>query len=336
MKAIVYTEYGAAQDVLRLAEVQKPAPKDEEVLLKIHAAALNAADWHIMKGDPFLVRLMVGGLLKPNINIPGPDVAGRVEAIGKNVTRFQVRDAVFGDISASGCGACAEYVCAKEQELALKPANLSFAEAAAVPLAGVSALQGLRDAGKIHAGQKVLIHGASGGVGTFAVQIAKSFGAQVTAVCSPSKVEMLRSLGADDVIDYTRSDFSQNGQRYDLILAANGNRSLADYKRALAPQGIYVMVGGSMSQMISALLLGPLYSRNGGQKFTALSAKSSAKDLAFLKELLEAGKIKPVLDKRFPLSQAQEAFHYLEEGHAKGKIIVSLQENEQGNFGSGA
>jgi len=336
MKAIVYTEYGAAQDVLRLAEVQKPAPKDEEVLLKIHAAALNAADWHIMKGDPFLVRLMVGGLLKPKINIPGADVAGRVEALGKNVTRLQVGDEVFGDISASGCGACAEYVCAKEQELALKPANLSFAEAAAVPLAGVSALQGLRDAGKIHAGQKVLIHGASGGVGTFAVQIAKSFGAQVTAVCSPSKVEMLRSLGADDVIDYTRSDFSQNGQRYDLILAANGNRSLADYKRALAPQGIYVMVGGSMSQMISALLLGPLYSRNGGQKFTALSAKSSAKDLAFLKELLEAGKIKPVLDKRFPLSQAQEAFHYLEEGHAKGKIIVSLQENEQGNFGSGA
>ncbi len=336
MKAIVYTEYGAAQDVLRLAEVQKPAPKDEEVLLKIHAAALNAADWHIMKGDPFLVRLMVGGLLKPKINIPGADVAGRVEALGKNVTRFQVGDEVFGDISASGCGACAEYVCAKEQELALKPANLSFAEAAAVPLAGVSALQGLRDAGKIHAGQKVLIHGASGGVGTFAVQIAKSFGAQVTAVCSTSKVEMLRSLGADDVIDYTRSDFSQNGQRYDLILAANGNRSLADYKRALAPQGIYVMVGGSMSQMISALLLGPLYSRNGGQKFTALSAKSSAKDLAFLKELLEAGKIKPVLDKRFPLSQAQEAFHYLEEGHAKGKIIVSLQENEQGNFGSGA
>jgi len=336
MKAIVYTEYGAAQDVLRLAEVQKPAPKDEEVLLKIHAAALNAADWHIMKGDPFLVRLMVGGLLKPKINIPGADVAGRVEALGKNVTRLQVGDEVFGDISASGCGACAEYVCAKEQELALKPANLSFAEAAAVPLAGVSALQGLRDAGKIHAGQKVLIHGASGGVGTFAVQIAKSFGAQVTAVCSTSKVEMLRSLGADDVIDYTRSDFSQNGQRYDLILAANGNRSLADYKRALAPQGIYVMVGGSMSQMISALLLGPLYSRNGGQKFTALSAKSSAKDLAFLKELLEAGKIKPVLDKRFPLSQAQEAFHYLEEGHAKGKIIVSLQENEQGNFGSGA
>src|SRR6266571_7120401 len=240
MKAIVYHTYGSP-DVLKLKEVAKPTPKDDEVLIKVYAAAANAGDWHLLRGVPFLVRL-VSGVLKPKNTILGADIAGRVEAVGRNVTQFQPDDEVFGDLSGCGFGGFAEYVCARENALALKPANLSFEEAAAVPSAGVTALQGLREKGQIQPGQKVLINGASGGVGTFAVQLAKSFGAEVTGVCSTRNVDMVRSLGADQVIDYTQADFTKNGQRYDFIFAVNGYHSIFDYKRALSPKGVYVMI----------------------------------------------------------------------------------------------
>src|SRR3972149_3723536 len=257
MKAIVYTKCGSP-DVLQLKDVEKPTPKDNEVLIKIHAASVNAYDWHFLTADIFLIRLMGGGLLKPKNTRLGADIAGRVEAVGRNVKQFRPGDEVFGDI---GHGGFAEYTCAPESRLALKPANLSFEEAAAVPMAALTALQGLRDEGQIQPGQKVLVYGASGGVGTFAVQIAKSFGAEVTAVCSPRNLDMLRSIGADHVIDYTREDFTHNGQHYDLIAAANGYHSILDYRRALSPGGIYVALGGSMFQVLQGLLLGPLVSR---------------------------------------------------------------------------
>ncbi len=243
MKAIVYTQYGPP-DVLHLQEVEKPVPKDDQVLVQIHAASVNAADWHLLTADIFLVRLMTG-LLKPKYTILGADIAGRIEAVGRNVKQFQPGDEVFGDIFTRGSGGFAEYATAPESALALKPANLSFEQAAAVPLAAVTALQALRDQGHIQPGQKVLINGASGGVGTFAVQIAKAFGGQVTAVCSTRNVDLARSLGADQVIDYTQQDFIQTGQQYDLILAANGYHPISAYKRALTPKGIYVMVGGT-------------------------------------------------------------------------------------------
>lgn len=265
MKAIVYTKYGAPTEVLHLKQVEKPAPGDHEVLIKVHAASVNAADWHIVRADPFLARFATG-LLKPKHTIPGADVAGRIEAVGKSVTQFRPGDEVFGDLSACGWGAFAEYVCAHENALVLKPATVPFEQAAAVSLAAVTALQGLRDKGQIKAGQKVLINGASGGVGTFAVQIAKAFGAEVTGVCSSSKMEMVRALGADHVVDYTQEDFTRSGQHYDLILAANGNRSLFDYRRALSPRGSYVTTGGSMTQLFQAMLLGPLMSMAGGNE----------------------------------------------------------------------
>jgi len=265
MKAIVYTKYGSP-DVLQLKEVENPSPKDDEVLIKIHAASVNAADLHLLRADPFLVRLMGGGLLKPKNKILGADIAGQVEAVGRNVKQFKPGDEVFGDISGCGWGGFAEYVCAGENGLALKPANISFEESAAVPLAAVTALQGLRDKGQIQPGQKVLINGASGGVGTFAVQIAESFGAEITAVCSTRKLDMMRSIGADHVIDYTQEDFTQNGQRYDLIIAANGYHPISAYKRALGPKGIYVMTGGSTAQIFQALLLGPWMSMTGSKK----------------------------------------------------------------------
>jgi NADPH:quinone reductase-like Zn-dependent oxidoreductase len=323
MKAIVYTQYGAPADVLHFKEVEKPTPSDSEVLIKVHAASINAAEWHLVRADPFLARFFTG-LLKPKNTIPGADVVGRVEAVGKSVTLFRPGDEVFGDLSACGWGAFAEYVCADEHALVLKPANLSFEEAAAVPMAAVTALQGLRDKGQIQSGQKVLIHGASGGVGTFAVQIAKSFGAKVTAVCSTKKVDMVRSLGADHVIDYTKEDFTQNGHRYDLILAANGNRSISDYKRALAPQGTYVNTGGSMTQMTQAMLQGPWISMTGSKKMGNMLARPNQKDLAFVKALLEAGKVVPVIDRRYPLSEVPEAIGYLEEGHARGKVVIGM------------
>src|SRR5450432_296186 len=281
MKAVVYTKYGPP-DVLHLEEIEKPTPNDDEVLVKIQAASVNAADWHLLTADIFLVRPMTGGLFKPKKSILGADMAGRVEAVGRNIKRFKPGDEVFGDIFGSSQGSFAEYACTRDDTLVFKPAKVSFEEAATVPLAGVTALQGLRDKGHIQAGQKVLINGASGGVGTFAVQIAKSFGAEVTAVCSTGKMDMVRSLGADHVIDYTIEDFTQNGQRYDLILAANGYHPLSAYKRALAPNGIYVMAGGAASQMFQALLLGPWMS-TGGKKLGNVSAKSNQKDLVTLK-----------------------------------------------------
>src|SRR5690348_11680139 len=314
MKAIVHTTYGSP-DVLQLKEVAKPAPKDHEVLVQVYAASVNAADLHFLRATPFLMRFW-SGLLKPKHTILGSAIAGRVEAIGRNVKQFQPGDEVFGDVSDCGRGGFAGYVCASEDALALKPANVTFEQAAAVPLAAVTALQGLRTKGHIQAGQKVLIHGASGGVGTFAVQIAKAFGAEVTAVCSTSNVDAARSMGADHVIDYTREDFTQNGQQYDLIVAANGNRSISEYKRALRPNGTYVMTGGSDKQVFQAMLLGPWISMTGTKKMGNLMAKPNSKDLGFVKELLEAGLVIPVIERCYPLRETAEAFRYLEEGHA--------------------
>jgi NADPH:quinone reductase-like Zn-dependent oxidoreductase len=327
MKAIVYTKYGSP-DVLEFKEVDKPTPKDDEVLVKVIAVSVNAADLHLLRADPFLIRLS-SGLLNPKNHILGSDIAGRVEAVGRNVQQFKPGDEVFGDISAGGWGGFAEYACARADALVLKPANLSFEEAAAVPMAAVTALQGLRNKGKIQPGQKVLINGASGGVGTFAVQIAKAFEANVTAVSSTQNLDKLRSIGADQVIDYTKEDFAKNGQQYDLILAANGDRSIGDYQRALAPKGTYVMSGGSMTQMTQAMMLGPWYSKSGGQTMGNLLAKPNKQDLAFMKELLETGKVKPVIDRCYPLNQTAEAVRYLEEGHAQGKVIITMETQQQ-------
>jgi NADPH:quinone reductase-like Zn-dependent oxidoreductase len=326
MKAVVYTKYGSP-DVLQIKDIEKPAPKDNEVLIKIHAASVNAYDWHFLTADIFLIRLMGVGLLKPKYTGLSVDIAGRIEAVGKNVKQFQPGDDVYGMVK----GGFAEYACALENALALKPSNLSFDEAAAVPMAAVTALQGLRDNGRIQAGQKVLINGASGGVGTFAVQIAKSFGAEVTAVCSTRNVEQARSLGADHVIDYTKEDFTQSqgaqgGQQYDLIFAANGYHPLSAYKRALTPKGIYIMAGGSRAQMFQAMLMGKWMSERGGRKMGGVTAKRSQKDLVILKELLEAGKIVPVIDRRYPLNEAAEALRYLGAGHARGKVVITVEE----------
>ena len=327
MKAIVRHEYGSP-DVLKLKEVEKPTPKDDEVLIKVHAASVNAADWRFLRADPFLVRLD-SGLRTPRNKILGMDVAGQVEAVGVNVKRFHPGDEVFGDILECRGGAFAEYVSVPERLLVLKPANMTFEEAAAVPLAAITALFGIRDQGQIQPGQKVLINGASGGVGTFAVQIAKSFGAEVTAVSSTRKLDMARSLGADQVIDYTKEDFTQNGHRYDLILAVNGYHPISAYKRVLSPKGIYVMVGGSAAQGFQALLLGPWMSKSGGKKMGALTIEPNQKDLNSVKELLEAGEVVPVIDRRYPLSDVPEAIRYLEGGHAQGKVVIAVEPNHK-------
>ena len=327
MKAIVYTKYGPP-DVLQLKEVVKPTPEDNEVLIKVHAASVNAWDWDLLRGTPFLNRLVVSGLLKPKHKILGADIAGRVEVVGRNVKQFQPGDEVFGDLSACGWGGFAEYVCASENALAMKPASMTFEEVAAVPQTAVMALQGLRDKGQIQPGQKVFINGAGGGVGTFAVQIAKSFGAEVTGVDSTRKLDMVRSIGADQVIDYTQEDFTKNEQRYDLILDTAAHRSIFDYKRALSPKGIYIMVGGSTAQMFQVMFLGPLISMTGSKKMGVLMLKPN-KDLAFLKELLEAGKVVPVIDRRYPLSEVPEALRYLGEGHAQGKVVITLEHNNE-------
>lgn len=323
MKAIVQPQYGSP-DVLRLTDIEKPVPKDNEVLVKVQAASVNAADWHLLTADIFLARLD-RGLFKPRKILLGEDVAGRVEAVGSNVKEFKPGDEVFGDILGSGGGSFAEYVCAPEDALALKPAGLTFEQAAAVPLAAVTALQGLRDKGKLQPGQKVLINGASGGVGTFAVQLAKILGAEVTAVCSTRNLDMVHSLGADHVIDYTKEDFTKSGKQYDLILAVNGYHSIFDYRRALSPNGIYVMAGASRAaQMFQALLLGPWISMFGNKKMVVLSAKSNKPDLIYIKELLEAGKVVPVIDKSFPLSEVPKALRYLSEVHARGKVVIRV------------
>jgi NADPH:quinone reductase-like Zn-dependent oxidoreductase len=320
MKAIVYERYGSP-DVLQLKEIEKPIPTEDRVLVKVRAASVNAFDWHMMRGKPFLVRLSEG-LLKPKNQVLGGDIAGVVEAVGSEVKEFKPGDEVFGTVSKG----FAEYACPRERYLALKPTNLSFDEAAAVPMAALTALQGLRDKGRIQPGQKVLIDGASGGVGTFAVQIAKSFGAEVTGVCGTKHLDKARSIGADHVIDYTQEDFTRNGQLYDLILSANGRHSLSAYKRALGPTGNFVMTGGPMIALFQTMLLGRWMSKEGGKKMGFMMAKLKQNDLAFLRELLEAGKIAPVIERRYPLSQVADAIRYLEEGHAQGKLVITLEE----------
>jgi NADPH:quinone reductase-like Zn-dependent oxidoreductase len=326
MEAIVWTQYGPPE-VLQFKEVAKPAPKDNEVLVKVHAASVNTLDL-AMRG-PLLARIITGGLLKPKDQRLGVDLAGRVEAVGSSVTQFQPGDEVFG----RGLGAFAEYACAREDTLVLKPANSSFEEAAAAPVAALTALQGLRDKGKIQPGQQVLIQGATGGVGTFAVQIAKAFGAEVTAVCRTRNVDMVHSIGADHVIDYTQEDFTRKGQRYDLILAVNGYHPLFAYRRALRPTGVYVMIGASKTRiyqaLLQALLVGPVISRTGRQKMGFMGiAKINQQDLVFVKELLEAGKVVPVIERSYPLGETAEALRYLEEGHARGKVVITVDQDD--------
>lgn len=322
MKAVVYTQYGSP-DILQLAEVEKPVPKANQVLIKVYAASLNTLD-RATYGAPLFVRLISGnGLRKPKNQRIGVDLAGRIEAVGSAVTHVQPGDEVFG----GGQGAFAEYACASAEAIALKPPAVSFAAAAAVPVAGLTALQGLRDKGKIQPGQQVLIYGAGGGVGTFAVQMAKAFGAEVTAVCGPHNVEMVRSIGADQVIDYTREDFTKLRQRYDLIAAVNGQQSMLSYRRALKPKGTCVVVGGSLTQVVQALFFGPLLSKTGSKKIGFMGiAKLNQQDLAVIRELLEAGKVIPVIDRCYPLRETADALRYLEEGHARGKVVITLEQ----------
>lgn len=320
MKAIVFNQYGGPEH-LKLAEVAKPKPKDDQVLVKVYAVSVNSADYRMLSG-PF-PRMMGFGLFRPNNKIMGADIAGRVESVGKNVTKFKVGDEVFGDIS-TAFGGFAEYACAREAVLVKKPANLTFEQTAAVPMASVTALQGLRKGG-IKPGYHVAVVGASGGVGMFAVQIAKALGAEVTAISSTKKLERLRSLGADHVIDYTREDFTRSSQRYDLILAVNGYRPLAEYRRALKPLGTYVVVGGEGRQISESLMMGPLVSRRGGQTVTSLTATPNAGDLSFVKDLIEAGKVHPVIDQIYPLENTADAVRYVGAGHAAGKVIIRIE-----------
>jgi len=319
MKAIIQTTYGSA-DVLQLKEISRPVPADNEVLVKIHAAAVNPLDWHFMRARPFPMRL-ISGILKPKNKILGADIAGQVEAVGNNVKQFQPGDKVYGDIFNGGF---AEYVCVAEEKLVLKPDNISFEETAAVPIAGLTALQCLRNQGQIRAGQKVLINGASGGVGTFAVQLAKFFEADVTAVCSTGNVDMVHSIGADQVIDYKKEDFTLTGQKYDLILDNVGNRSLNEIKRIIGPEGIYLLNGYSPALMLR-LMIRSGKSKGGGQTLRSADVqKANQDDLGFLKDLLKAGKIKPVIDKVYPLKEVADAVRYLEDGHARGKVVISV------------
>ncbi len=319
MKAIVRTRYGPP-DVLQFMEVEKPTPKDNEVLIRLHAASVNPLDLFTLRGAPFI--RLIPGLRTPQDKRIGVDVAGQVEAVGRNVTQFKPGDEIFGVCR----GAFAEYACATEDKLARKPANISFEDAAAVPVAAITVLQGLRDKGRIQQGQRVLVDGASGGVGTFAVQIAKSFGADVTAVCSTRNVDTARSIGADHVIDYTRDDFTKSGQRYDLILGANAHHSIFDYRRALSQDGIYVVVGGGLARIFQAMLLAPLLSRIGSKKTRFFIANINQKDLVLLKELLETGKVVSVIDRRYPLRDVAAALRYLAEGHAQGKVVITVEQ----------
>jgi NADPH:quinone reductase-like Zn-dependent oxidoreductase len=323
MKAAVYTKYGPP-DVVQIRDIEKPVPKDNEVLIRIRAAAVNPLDWHLMRGEPYVVRAMCG-LLKPKTTQLGVDVAGQVEAVGRKVTQFESGDEVFGACR----GAFAEYGCSPESSLAIKPRNLTFEQAGAVSVAGRTALQGLRDKGQIQAGQKVLINGAAGGVGTFVVQIAKSFGADVTGVCSTRNLDMVRSIGADRVIDYTQQDFAKSGQRYDIFFDCFANHSLFACRRVLNPEGIYIAVGGPsdpwMISFLGRVIAGPSLSGLTSQKFVTFMARSSKEDLRILGELMEAGKVTPVIDRRYRLSEVPEAIRYLEEGHARGKVVITLE-----------
>jgi NADPH:quinone reductase-like Zn-dependent oxidoreductase len=323
MKAVVYTEYGSP-DVLRLVEVAKAVPQDDEVLLQVHAASVNPLDWHFLRGTPYLVRLQAG-LGRPKDTRLGVDVAGRVEVVGRNVTQFQPGDEVFGSCK----GSFAEYACTAAATLAHKPANVSFEQAGSVAIAALTALQALRDKGRLQPGQSVLINGAAGGVGTYAVQIAKAFGAQVTGVCSTRNVELVRSIGADEVVDYTQADFTRSGQRYDLMLDVIGNHSLADCRRALTPQGTYVAAGGPsngnwlgpVAGLLKVVIAGWFVS----QKLLPFLAKTNQPDLLILQELLASGKVTPVIDRCYPLSETADAIRYLEEGHARGKVVITVE-----------
>lgn len=314
MKAIICTQYGSP-DVLHLTEVEKPTPKDNEILIRVRAASVNPHDVHSLRGKPYILRIQTG-LRKPKNTRLGVDVAGQVEAVGRNVTQFQPGDEVFG----VRAGSFAEYVCTQGKALALKPAHLTFEQAAAVPVAGLTALQALRDKGQIQPGQKVLINGAAGGVGTFAVQIAKALGAEVTAVCSTRNVEMVQALGADQVIDYTQENFTQSGQTYDLLLDAVGNHSLSACRRVVHATGAYVMVAGSPTHLLKAVIL----SRFARQRLVFFIATNNREDLVFLKELIEAGKVTPVIDRRYTLREVPEAIRYLGKGHARGKVVINV------------
>jgi NADPH:quinone reductase-like Zn-dependent oxidoreductase len=324
MKAITYTQYGSP-DVLHLTEVEKPGPKDNEVLVKVHAASANPADWHTMRATPFLARL-VNGLFKPKNPRLGADVAGRVEAVGRNVTQFHVGDEVFGCLSLNEMGSFAEYICAAEDAaLALKPANMTFEQAAAVPLAAFTALQGLRDTGHIHAGQTVLINGASGGVGTSAVQIAKSYGAEVTGVCSTRNMELVRSIGADHVIDYTQEDYTLNGQTYDVICDVFGKSSVSRSIKSLKPNGRYLLANPSLSQRVR----GRWAAMRSNKQVIVGAARQKTEDLIFLRELIEAGKIKSVIDRCYPLEQTAEAHRYVETGQKKGHVVITMEHDNK-------
>jgi NADPH:quinone reductase-like Zn-dependent oxidoreductase len=320
MKAVVYYQYGPP-DVLQVAEIEKPTPNENQILIKVHAASINAADYRPLSGKPFPIRLMIGGLLRPKDSRIGIDVAGRVEAVGANVKRFRPGDEVFGCAD----GAFAEYVLAREKNLALKPANRSFEEAAAVPVAALTALQGFRYAGGVRPGQKVLIQGASGGVGIFAVQMAKMYGAEVTAVCSTRNLDMVRSFGADHVIDYTREDFTQNGKEYDLIFAINGYHPLSAYRRSLTPQGNYVCAGGTFPQIFQAMLLGRFMSKKGGKTLSSMGISNvNQEDMDQLAELLQEGKIFPVIDRCYPLREIVTAFRHVVDKHPQGKVVITV------------
>lgn len=322
MKAVVYKKYGHP-DVMRIEDVEKPVPGDGEVLVRIHAVSVNFADWHLLTGTPFLARTAFG-LFGPRKTILGTDVAGTVVSTGSSVTGFKPGDRVFGDLGTGRLGGFAEYVCALQSVIAPMPSNVSFSEAAALPMASITALQALRDGGKVEPGQKVLIHGAAGGVGTYAVQIAKHMGAEVTAVCSTRNIDMVRSLGADRIIDYTKEDFAADGSQYNLILGVNGNRSLNDYRNALAPGGTYLMVGGSDRQIFQAMLLGGILGGRNGQKLGIFPAKNSRDDLLVIKEWVEAGKIKPVIDRQYTLEETPEAMRVIGTGHARAKLVINV------------
>lgn len=325
MKAIIYCDYGVPN--LKLQEIEKPTPTDDQILVRVHAASVNPLDWHFIEGTPYIMRAMGVGLRKPKDTRLGVDYAGTVEAVGKNVTQFKPGDEVFGGRS----GAFAEYVCARAAgSVALKPASVTFEQAASVPIAGITALQGLRDKGKVQPGQKILINGASGGVGTFAVQIAKSFGADVTGVCSTRNLDMIRSLGADHVIDYTKEDFTKGDQRYDVILDNVANRSLSECRRVLNPNGKYVLIGGGgasenkwlgpgLTHAFKAMVLSKFVSQQMGMMLAQLNQK----DLTFLADLMQSGKVTPVIDRRYKLSELPQAIEYLEQGHARGKVIIT-------------
>ena len=322
MRAIVYDRYGPPE-VLRLEEVDKPIPGDADVLVRVVAASASAGDWHLMRGEPFLVRLMFG-LRRPKIRVLGSSIAGRVEAVGNGVKRFRPGDEVFGDLSDCGFGGFAEYACVPETALVAKPAGTTFEAAAAVPGSALPALQGLRDKGRIGAGKRVLVNGASGGVGTFAVQIAKYFGAEVTGVCSTRNIEMVCALGADRVIDYTKEDFTRNGRRYDLILDAAAFRPLRDHLRALAADGTYVLVGGAMAQTFKVMLFGPLISMVRGKKAAFFISAPNQEDLVALKDMVEAEQVTAVIDRRYDLNEVPEAIRYVETGHARGKVVITI------------